>query len=121
MTEDSTTAYRRILGQQLAMNKETWRALQANGVTAETPLRLDFAYNAPDQGSAEALRVFLSGETDYDVAVDSDPSGGREEWSVIGSTQETTVSPEILDQWVDWMVSAGVKHACEFDGWGTEV
>ena len=31
------------------------------------------------------------------------------------------ISPEILDQWVDWMVAAGLERDCEFDGWGTQV
>ena len=45
----------------------------------------------------------------------------RKEWTVQGSTQPTTISPEILDQWVDWMVSAGFERGCEFDGWGAQV
>jgi hypothetical protein len=51
-------------------------------------------------------------------------SGGsllKREWTVAGSTQLTRISPEILDQWVDWMVAAGLERNCEFDGWGTEI
>ncbi len=45
-----------------------------------------------------------------------------ETYGVTGSTLPTTVSPEILDQWFEWMVLAGYENrGCKFDGWGTEV
>jgi hypothetical protein len=103
-----------ILARQLAMNRQTWVALQAHGVTEDTELRLDFSYVAPAHEQAEELARFLHQETDYEVRADGD--------SVSGSTQATTVSPEVLDQWVEWMVYAGAEHGrCEFDGWGTAV
>ncbi len=103
-----------VLTQQLAMNKATWAELQRNGVTEETQLSLDFFYEAPDNESAEALTQFLRDETDYDVRHDNS--------SVSGSTQDTTVSQEILDEWVTWMVLAGhEKGRCKFDGWGAAV
>ncbi len=41
---------------------------------------------------------------------------------VIGKTQPTTVSLDILNEWVRSMVLAGAeKGPCEFDGWGAEV
>jgi hypothetical protein len=50
------------------------------------------------------------------------PSGSgllrRKGWTVTGSTRETKVSHDILDQWVTWMVAAGFETGCEFDGWG---
>jgi Regulator of ribonuclease activity B len=103
------------------MNQQTWLRLRELGVTPSTSLRLDFSYRAPDQKSAEALKELLADQTDYDVRVDS--SGGllSKKWTVQGTTQRTTVSPDVLDQWVDWMVTAGLERGCEFDGWGTEV
>lgn len=115
--EERTARYRALLSRQLAMNAQTWGVLQARGVSETTELRLDFAYRAPNEAGAIALRDLLSTETDYEVRADSD--GGR--WSVLGRTQGTSVSLEILDQWVDWMVSAGMQTGCEFDGWGTEL
>ena len=38
-----------------------------------------------------------------------------------GNTQLTKISPDILGEWIDWMVTAGLERDCEFDGWGTEV
>jgi hypothetical protein len=117
MPDDLDTRYRRSLASQLTMNESTWPALQAHGVSAATKLRLDFSYNAP----AEALKVVLEEETDYVVVVKSDGGMFKKRWTVVGSSQPTAVSAAILDQWVDWMVTAGLHQNCEFDGWGAEV
>ena len=113
--------YEDLLAQQLTMNRQTWTALQGHGVTEETELRLDFCYRAPNRKAAEALNNFLFQETDYDIRIESDGSVLRQEWRLEGSTQVTKISPEILDQWVTWMVTAGKELACDFDGWGTSV
>jgi hypothetical protein len=103
-----------VLARQLAMNQQTWTALQAHGVTEETELRLDFTYKATGLDKADELGGFLRVETDYEVRTD--------DTSVSGTTQATAVSPGVLDQWVTWMVLAGHEHGrCEFDGWGTAV
>ena len=60
-------------------------------------------------------------QTDYDVRVESSRSFLRRKWRVEDTTQKTAVSPEILDQWVKWMVVAGRERVCDFDGWGTSV
>ena len=113
---------REVLATQLAMNRQTWPALQGHGVTEEPELRLDFFYVAPSEQSASALAAFIQEETDYEVRVTS--SGGgllrKKDWSVSGSTQPTQVSQDVLDEWVSWMVAAGFEHDCEFDGWGAE-
>lgn len=112
-----------VLRRQLAMNPQTWAALQEHGVDESTMLRLDFFYVAPGQAEAEALGGFLREETDYDVDVHSIKKGmlSKKQWSVTGTTQPTAVSLDILDQWVDWMVSAGAENGgCEFDGWGAQ-
>ena len=121
MAEDLDSRYRRILGKHLAMNEQTWRTLQGHGVTEATELRLDFTYDAPDRASTESLKTVLEAQTDYDVTVQS--AGGilQKTWTVTGKTQPTTMSAQILDQWVDWMVTAGLHQNCEFDGWGTQV
>jgi hypothetical protein len=103
-----------VLALQLSMTSDTWEALQRHGVTAQTELRLDFFYEAPGATEAADLASFLHAETDYDVESDAQ--------SVTGTTQPTTVSAEILDQWVRWMVLAGAEHGrCAFDGWGAQV
>ncbi len=113
--------YEGILATQLAMNRHTWAALQQHGVTETSDLRLDFAYNAPSRAAAEALKSLIQEQTDYDVRVESGGSFLRRKWRVEGSTQKTTVSQDVLDQWVIWMVTAGKERACDFDGWGAQV
>ena len=113
--------YEDILAKQLAMNRQTWAALQKHGVTTESKLRLDFSYNAESREAAERLCALLRGQTDYDVSVTSSGSFLRRKWRVEGRTLETAVSPEVLDQWVTWMVTAGKERFCDFDGSGTSV
>ena len=121
MADDLDTRYRRLLAKQLTMNEESWRALQSHGVTEATELRLDFSYVAPAEANALALKGVLEEETDYTVQARSEGALLRKRWIVVGSTQLVAVSPAILDQWVDWMVTAGLHQNCEFDGWGVEV
>ena len=111
--------YEEILAKQLAMNRHTWAALLRHGVTEQSKFALDFSYSAPNRGAAEGLRLLLQEQTDFEVRVDSDGSFLRRRWRVEGTTQRTAVSPTILDEWVDWMVTAGKECSCEFDGWGT--
>ena len=105
-----------VLARQLAMNAQTWATLRGYGVDESTELVLDFFFVAPSEHAAWELAAFLRGETDYTITVSAARIG------VKGSTQPTAVSLEILDQWVDWMVSAGAEYGeCEFDGWGAQV
>lgn len=115
-----TAKYNQLVDNQLAMNAVTWQNLQEKGVTETTELRLDFFYYAPDKESAELLSHFLGKETDYELQDISYNSSSRD-WSINGTTQATTVSKEILDQWVGYMVAVGVEYNCTFDGWGTVV
>jgi len=121
MASERDDRYRRLLATQLVMNQDTWAALQSHGVAALSRLRLDFAFVAPNRGKAEALRALLVDQTDYDVDVQSTGGLLTRRWTVTGSTQPTVVSAEILDQWVTWMVTAGIQEDCEFDGWGAAV
>jgi Regulator of ribonuclease activity B len=105
------------------MNPQTWAALQEHGVDESTQLRLDFFYMAPGESEAQVLATYLRDETDYDISVNGTKKGmlSKKEWSVTGSTQPTTVSLDILNQWVRWMVVAGAENGgCDFDGWGAQ-
>jgi hypothetical protein len=113
--------YKQVLAKQLAMNRQTWAVLQQHGVTEQSQLRLDFSYNAPSKDAAQTLVALIREQTDYDVRAESSGSFLRHKWRVEGTTQKTAVSPEILDQWVTWMVTAGKERLCDFDGWGTPV
>lgn len=116
--------YEEIVARQLAMVPQTWSALQAHGVTKATELQLDFTFIAPGEVAADALVAFLRLETDYEVDADFDGRGAPETraWSVVGSTHPTAVSQQILQDWVRWMVAAGVQYGgCRFDGFGASV
>ena len=115
------THYQSILEKQLAMNRQTWAALQKHGATEESELRLEFFFNAPNRKAADRLYAPLQELTDYDAKVISDGPFLHRKWRVEGTTQNTKISPAILDQWVTWMVTAGKETSCDFDGWGTSV
>lgn len=116
--------YEATVTRQLAMAPQTWSVLTEHGIDSDTPLRLDFAFHAPDEASAEALVAFLRLETDYDVDTDFDKTGPPElrTWTVVGVTHPATFTRPVLEDWVRWMVAAGVEYgACRFDGWGASV
>jgi hypothetical protein len=108
-----------MLERQLAMNVQTWNVLRQHGVTEQTDLRLDFSYEAPTRAAADKLVKLLQDETDYALA---EPTPAGTGYLVSGTTRETQVSLDILNQWVDWMHAAGRQSdGCEFDGWGAQV
>ena len=121
MAENLDDRYRRLLAKQLVMNEQTWQTLVGHGVTESTQVRLEFAFAAPDRAAADSLATLLRDQTDYDVEIKASGNLLRKAWSVTGSTQLTQISPAILDQWVDWMLTAGLHQNCDFDGWGTQV
>jgi Regulator of ribonuclease activity B len=110
-----------ILASQLAMTRETWKALQNNGISEQSELRLDFFYNAPTSTAATELAALIREQTDYDVHIERSGPFYRRRWLVEGTTQKTAISQAVLEQWITWMVTAGKERHCNFDGWGAEV
>jgi len=112
-----------VLEHQLSMNRETWKALEEHGVREGAELSLDFFFVAPGEEAARALATYIGAETDYEAEASSVKTGwlSKPHWGVSGSTPPTAVSPDVLDEWVTWMVAAGQAHGCEFDGWGAAV
>ncbi len=102
-----------LLDSQLAMTKATWERLAAHGVTESAELALDFSYRVPCYERANEFKRFLEDETDYTVHV----VAVEERWRVSGTTRPTKVTLAILEEWVDWMVDAGSRFDCSFDGW----
>jgi len=128
--------YEQLFELQLIRNRDIWAGLQERGVAADdTALRLGFIYVAPGEPEAQTLVDFLREETDYDVDVrarrdegpadpDADPDDADPEdaWYVIGTTQPTPVTLELLDDWVEWMIAAGAAEGpCAFDGWAAQL
>jgi hypothetical protein len=113
--------YDDVLKRQLRMNSQTWAALQVRGITPESQVRLDFSYNALGRDAAKALVALIRNQTDYDVQAKTTGGFLNRKWLVEGTTQATAISLEMLDQWVTWMVTAGIEQGCDFDGWGASV
>lgn len=112
--------YNQNLKKQVSMNTETWETLQHKGVTEDTEVQLDFFYDSPSKEKAEQLQELLN-EYDYEVLIAQSGSFLKRRWLVSGKTSKTTISLQILDQWVHWMITAGKQHDSDFDGWGVEV
>lgn len=111
--------YERLLELQLSRNRDIWAGLQER-LDADSQLRLGFIYVAPGEPEAHELVAFLRAETDYDVDVRArrdDGPEGEVSWLVMGTTQPTPLTLELLDDWVQWMIAAGaVEGPCAFDG-----
>ena len=112
--------YQRLLAKHLARNEQVWPALQDCGISYKTVLQLDFQYFTSSEECAQQLISFLRAETDYGVelCLDFSPEGMC---LIAGHTQKTTVSKEIIDHWIDWMIATGLARGCLFDGWGASV
>jgi hypothetical protein len=122
MNDDEPEWYERILELQLAENPGIWARFQEHGLD-EMELRLGFIYLAPGEGEAQHLAGFLREATDYEVEVRVQRKRklAKPEWFVVGATQPTPVSLELLNEWVEWMVAAGAAEGpCAFDGWAAQ-
>ncbi len=114
--------YEQILELQLRENPEAWARFVDQGLD-EDELRLGFIYLAPSEEAACELAAFLRAETDYDVEVHDQRIGKvkKPTWLVVGATQPTLLTLELLDGWVEWMVAAGAAQGpCAFDGWAAQ-
>jgi len=104
--------YEDNIAHQLRMLNTKWEAFKENGVNEDTELVLEFVYLAPNKESANSLNTALE---NYDS---STRSRGllKKKWFVDGKSHPTTVSKETLAQWLDFMITLGWEHSCEFDG-----
>jgi hypothetical protein len=121
--------YEQLLEEQLSRNRDIWADLRAQGLDDDSELRLGFLYVAPGVAEADQLVAFLHEETDYEVQSRVRPQddeaaedGDDPEWIVIGATQPTPVSLELIDDWCEWMIAAGAAEGpCAFDGWAAQL
>jgi hypothetical protein len=115
--------YERILELQLKENPEAWARCVDDEID-EDELRLGFIYLAPSEVEGTSLLTFLREETDYEVELHRQQTGtsAAATWLVVGATQPTYLTLEVLDEWVEWMVAAGASAGpCAFDGWTVHV
>jgi hypothetical protein len=120
--EQSDERFQRLLAQQLEMNPRTWSALEQRGVGARTLLVIEFSFTAPGRRAARELVKVLGERTNFSAQVVAEGPRLRRHWRVVGHTQPSTASVEMLNDWVTFMVTLGAQHgACRFDGWGVSV
>jgi Regulator of ribonuclease activity B len=117
--------YDELLDRQLERNREIWADLREQGVGDDDELRLGFIFVAPGVAEADQLVAFLSEETDYEMSARLRPGDDDEtdpDWIVIGTTQPTPVTLELVDDWCEWMIAAGAAEGpCAFDGWAAQL
>lgn len=117
--------YDELLEQQLSRNKDIWAGLREHGLEDDNAVRLGFVYVAPGEAEAQGLVDFLRDETDYELSARERPgedAGDEPDWVVIGTTQPTAVSLELLDDWCEWMIAAGAAEGpAAFDGWAAQL
>ncbi len=120
--EDEPDRYANLLQAHLNVNPKTWEALQARGITEQTPLQLDFQFTAPGETETRSLMRFLGATTDYQYQGGArDAADGSQRWMVLGSTSPATWSLDRLNEWVTEMTAWGRDHGpAAFDGWGVQ-
>jgi hypothetical protein len=112
--------YEQLLDLQLQRNRDAWAKLREHDIADDSKLRLGFVYLAPAEPQARELAAFLQAETDYDVRARTRPEDAA--WVVVGTTQPTPVSLELLDEWVTWMIAVGAAEGpCAFDRWAAQL
>lgn len=91
-------------------------------VPAESPRSFDFDFKAPSETEANALASWLREHTAYSVEVEH-----REPllegpsllgWRVGGTTPPLDPSPRIFEQWLAFIVDAGLALGCELEACG---
>lgn len=113
--------YEQLLEHQLQRNRDLWAGLREHGFEDDDELRLGFIYVAPGEQEAQGLAAYLRDETDYELSArprPGDDADAEPDWIVIGTTQPTPITLELLDDWCEWMIAAGAEVGpCAFDGW----
>lgn len=118
----SDDRFRELLAQQLEMNPRTWSALEQRGVGPTTMLVFEYSFTAPGKRAASQLQKTLHARTNFSADMLGEGSRLKRHWRVVGHTQPSTASIDMLNDWVTFMVTLGAKHGeCRFDGWGVHV
>lgn len=90
-------------------------------VPADGARPFDFNLRAPDEGAARALASWLRTHTTYHVDVhhtqEPDESSGAllDGWRVGGQTPPLDPAPRVFEQWLTFLIGAGVGLGCELE------
>lgn len=105
------------LAQKLQTNPQILAQLREHGVEVDRALRLEVFFYTNTLEKAEALASELR-QTEYDVNARVS-AHSKKEFVVTGWSTPVLMTEEALAEWTRGMCDAGLKHDCEFDGWGT--
>ena len=90
-----------------------WHALQAEGITEDTPINLDLLWHAQSGDMANDLAAKLAEEPK--ISVDAQKRGDK--WVVLARIGPKKFTLEKLEALVKDMHNVGSVHECIFDGW----
>lgn len=105
-----------IKEKQLGMTPVTWKTLESNGVTEETPLILDLFFYPETEEDLNSLVVALGSR--YSEVLSGESQG---KLVVQAVTAPLKYSLDSLLELVEEMCVLGVEHNSEFDGWGAQI
>ena len=107
--------HKRIRARRVTEAKQMFAAMQANGVTIESILLLDFRHFSSDKADAENLGKQLS--ENYDIKLTHDTESNY--WFADGTTRPDGISlteSQCID-WVTFMADVAKSHGCVFSTW----
>lgn len=104
-----------IVDELAAMNSDDWETVEGNGVAASA--LLEFAFSAPDEGTATTLLEGIRDDLGYASSL-TEPQGELEDWTVRGTTSDVSVTQAGLAEWVRRLAAYGLdQDGCILDGW----
>jgi hypothetical protein len=91
------------------------------GLPTEGERPFDFDFRAPTEQEARALAAWFRAHTSYTVRVEHESGSGEfprrrlDGWRVGGRTPPLDPSPRVFEQWLAFIVGAGLALRCELE------
>lgn len=114
--EDSP-GFQAELSEQVRMVENSWNLLVERGYVPGQAVPLDFTFISQQRSKAQRLKAFLEQHEGYQVKL----VNNDDEFEISGKTSPVELSLEMLETWVEKMVTFGKEYQCTFDGWTTEI
>jgi regulator of RNase E activity RraB len=109
--------YQENLQNQRRMNADTIKQLREYDVTEDKKLKLEYFFYTNTKEKAGALAADLK-KLGYAGSHDTSASS-KKEFVITGWTTPIKMDLDSVTSWTENMCKTGMKHDCEFDGWGT--
>lgn len=114
---NETPDFAQLMKEQIAMLERSWNMMLEKGYAAGQPIPVDYVYVCPKRDKAKRLKAFLETHEGHQTKL----VNNDDEFEISGMTPPMVLSYEILQAWVEKMVSLGAEYECAFDGWTTEI